>query len=117
MISITLHSNLFTAIWMEDSRDCVNSSHSSWLIGVPQGSILGPNFNNIDSYDLFLFMLMNICNYADDNSTFSFSSTITTVKKKLEDKARVLIIWVKTIGDADRKHPIKKTEGINIKNR
>ena len=52
----------------------VNSSYSSWReidTGVPQGSILGPVLYNINSNDLFLFTLLDLINFADDNSPFS----------------------------------------------
>ena len=52
----------------------VNASYSSWneiKTGVPQGSILGPDCYNIDSNDLFLFMLLDVANFADDNSPFT----------------------------------------------
>ena len=72
----------------------VNSNFSSWYensSGVPQGSILGPTFYNIDSNDLFLFCLIDICNFADDNSPFSVASTIPKVLKHLETETYSLL--------------------------
>ena len=54
-------------------KQCVraNASFREWVNiddGVPQGSILGPELYNYYSNDLFLFILFDIANYADDNS-------------------------------------------------
>ena len=75
----------------------VNSNFSSWykiVTGVPQGSILGPDLYNINSNDLFLFLLLDICNYADDNSPFTVAPNMPTVLTQLENESKLLLNWI-----------------------
>ena len=75
----------------------VNASYSEYAEiehGVPQGSILGPELYNYNSNDLFLFMLLLIANYADDNSPFCTESSIPRVIENLEADSKNLLSWI-----------------------
>ena len=78
----------------------IGSEFSRWLeilLGVPQGSILGPLLFNIFLNDLFLFLTENdICNFADDNTIYSCSSTIEAVICDLEKGLNNSLAWFKT---------------------
>ena len=79
----------------------INSSYSEYTnieYGVPQGSILGPELYNYNSNDLFLFILLQIAKYADDNSPFCTAPTIPQVIDNLENDAKNLLSWIQYNG-------------------
>ena len=65
--------------------------------GFPLTIQLAPIYN-IYTNDIFLFLMLDIANYADDNSPFSCSNTIPSVISQLENDSVILLNWLRNNG-------------------
>ena len=72
---------------------------SEWidiLTGIPQGSILGPLIFNIIINDLIVFIeKTDICNFADDNTLYKSSPSLSVVLNCLGHDITIVVNWFK----------------------
>ena len=74
-----------------------NENYSSWaalLKGVPQGSVLGPLLFNFYLNNLFHLLIIDICNYADDNTPYTVDMDLEKLMAKLECATNSAMEWL-----------------------
>ena len=75
----------------------INNNFSEWckiLLGVPQGSILGPQLFNKFINEIFHFIQdVYICNFADDNSLYSTKNNLKEFKTILKKNFELLRMY------------------------
>ena len=75
-------------LFQRQERVKVGPSFSEWLeiiLGIPQGSILGPILFNVFINDWLLFIKeTDICNFADDTTRHTCGKELDTISFKLE---------------------------------
>ena len=82
-------------------RVCIGSHFSDFLevlLGVPQGSVLGPLFFNIFINDLLFLVRENICNFADDNTLYVCGSNLESVLFRLQAEMEIVLDWFSNNG-------------------
>ena len=89
---------IYSCLLERQQRVKINGSFSTLKqtsLGVPQGSVLGPLLFNIFINDFFYLVKdTDICNYADEATSFACGPDICSILESLEEDASLLSLWI-----------------------
>ena len=92
---------MYILSYLSNRKQCVriNDTYSEFeniIMGVPQGSILGPLLFNLSIKDFFFFILIaSVHNFADDNTLSAFAQNVSKLINILQSESEVISDWFK----------------------
>ena len=92
---------MYILSYLSNRKQCVriNDTYSEFeniIMGVPQGSILGPLLFILSIKDLFFFILIaSVHNFADDNTLSAFAQNVSKLINILQSESEVISDWFK----------------------